>query len=42
MLFGEAFTVLQSSGVALVVCGIIIARERNGQSPPLASGGRRV
>jgi drug/metabolite transporter (DMT)-like permease len=42
VLFGEAFTVLQSFGIALVVAGIVIARDRDGQSHPLASGERGV
>jgi drug/metabolite transporter (DMT)-like permease len=41
-LFGEAFTVLQSFGIALVVAGIVIARDYDSQSHPLASGERGV
>jgi drug/metabolite transporter (DMT)-like permease len=42
MLFGETFTVLQSFGIALVVAGIVIARDQDGSSPALASGERGV
>jgi drug/metabolite transporter (DMT)-like permease len=42
LLFHEAFTLLQSFGIALVVAGIFIARERNGRSHPLAPGGGGV
>jgi drug/metabolite transporter (DMT)-like permease len=42
LLFGEAFTLLQSFGFTLVVAGIVIARDRDLSSHPLASGERRV
>ncbi|MGE5537100.1 MAG: DMT family transporter [Gemmatimonas sp.] len=42
VLFGEAFTILQSFGIALVVAGIIVARDRDGESHPLARRDGRV